>query len=551
AVKNPHHYERRYEAAEMFAYTNNVKFTDVVTLKLKDPSWQVRETATLFLGKHSGKFDKPEVVKSLIPMLKDNHPRVQEAAALSLRDKVKSYPQLKKEFINILKTDSNPGIKYIVARPLGSLNMPEVKENIITFFIPKLKDSSWQVRESAVLSLGKFDKPEVVKSLIPLLKDDNLKVRHAVISSLGDKIKSYPELGKEFMYILKTETNPEIKYVIARSLQNVNTPEVKEVMPLIQKAAVEVKVVVIIPGVDDNLLGLDLFSSRKVEWSKDIQLRKILELAGIKVIEHRWTGNLIGKGFHDAKLELDSTMLKALKIAGEHDKVMVMMYSGGNLVGERFLSSDLDPLIKGAFKENRINLISLGSPSRQNFARLDANWKNIALDKDLIYRIFGLKQFKLNQHDLVYPSSRNITKEPIHPHSTFEDYRVISNIIHSVFSKLHMPQLDRMLKEQDLSKWKYFPTHGSWPGVYNFETVNPRPYVDYGAGNLRDPFVPQLPDIRQKQPTQMPTQQPMHIPQSIYKPDFRAPDNYYKQPIIMPQTPIMPPTPIIQPPMRR
>mgnify|MGYP001585648122 CR=1 FL=1 len=79
-----------------------------------------------------------------------------------------------------------------------------------------------------------------------------------------------------------------------------------------------------------------------VDWSKDIALRKILELGGIKVIEHRWSGNY--KDISSAQRGLDDTMNKALKMAGERHKIMTIMYSAGNWVGERFGASDLNPI---------------------------------------------------------------------------------------------------------------------------------------------------------------------------------------------------------------
>ena len=440
--------------------------------------------------------------------------------------------------------------------------------------MPKLKDSSWQARETATLFLGKlsgkFDKPEVTKSLVPMLRDSVPQVREAAVLSLGDKVKLFPPLAKEFINILKTDASPEVKFTVAKYLQTLNTPEAKEIKPLIQQAAAEVKVVVMIPGVDDKILGLNPFSKRKKEWSADLQLRKLLELADIKVLEHTWPGNIVGKEFQDAQLRLDDTMLKALKMAGEHGKVMVIMYSGGNLVGERFLSTDLDSSIKQAFKENRIDLVSLGSPSWKNFARLDANWENIALDKDGVYQIFGLHGLRnfisnvhrffdpkvgVDQHNVVYPFSRDVTKEPIDAHGTFKDPRVQSSILHWALPRLQMPQLDKMLKEQDLSKLKFSPKHGYYFEAPDLGNMPVRPHVEYGSKHLRDPFVPQP-------PMPMPSQQPIRTPQPVYTPqqgswpgqynfNIRAPDNYYKQPFIMPQTPIMPPTPIIQPSFRR
>jgi tetratricopeptide (TPR) repeat protein len=429
--------------------------------------------------------------------------------------------------------------------------------------IPKLKDPSWQVRETAVLfldkSLGSADNPEVVKSLVPLLRDNAVQVREAVALSLRGKVKAYPQLAGEFINILRTDNNPKIKYIAAHSLKGLNTPEVKEVKPLVTKITAEIKVVVIVPGVYNIIqkkedIGRDLAQDCTKNW----QLRKILELAGIKVIEHRWSGKY--DAIHQARENLDNTVLKALHIAGEDNKVMTLTYSAGNLLAERFFSPDLDPLVKKALNENRIHLISIGSPSKYNFGKLDSSWENVWSRNDYISRISEI--FTPDKYDVEYNYYPDITKDSQEAHSLYKDPRFIKDMVHRVFPRLDMPQLDKMLKEQDLSKWKYFPTHGSWPGVYNFETVNPKPYIEYKSGHLRDPFVPQSPQIPHQQPIPMSGPQPIHTPQPVYTPErgswpgkydfnIRAPDNYYKQPIIMPKTPIMPPTPIIQPPMRR
>jgi len=470
-LKDDRYYTWRYVAADMFASANNAKFNDFITSKLNDPSWRARETATLFLGKLSAKFERPEAARSLVPMLKDDKPEVREAAVLSLGDKVKISPPLAKEFINILKTD----------------------------------------------------------------------------------------------------LSPEIKFAVAKYLQLLNTPEVNEVKPLIQQIATEVKVVVIIPGVYNILqkkgdIGRDISK----DCTKDWRLRKILELAGIKVIEHRWSGKY--SDIPKAQADLDSTMAKALQLAGEHDKVITIMYSAGNWVGERLGAPDLSIEARQAIKENRIMLMSLSSPSKYNFTHLDPKWENVsALTDPISWQsvIHNMKHMDIPFNPfvvspLVIPNEHNIQYGKFKDfHSSHLDPRVVSDrIIPKVLPNLHIPQLDKMLKEQDVSKWKYFPTRGSWPGVYNFETVKPRPHIEYGRGHLRDQFVPQSPQIPHQQPIPMPSQQPVHTPQPVYAPqqgswpgqynfNIRAPDNYYKQPFIMPQTPIIPPTPIILPPMRR
>ena len=275
-------------------------------------------------------------------------------------------------------------------------------------------------------------------------------------------------------------------------------------------------------------------------------------MGGVKVIEHRWSGKY--SDIPQARLELDNTMAKALRIAGEHNRVMTIMHSAGNWVGERLFSRDLEPLINEAFKENRIDLMSLGSPSRYNFGQLDRNWKNFWARWDLISRVSEVTS--PNIYDIKYNYYPDITRDIGEAHFIYKDPRFISNVIHQTFPSLSMPQLDKMIMQQNVSSWRYFPSRGDWPGVYNFQSIAPPNYY-----LQQQPIVPQLPNVINQQPTvpsfNQPTYtapQPVYIPQPIYtpKPIYTPPPVYtppvYKPPkqpqIIMPKVPVYTPPPI-------
>jgi hypothetical protein len=379
-------------------------------------------------------------------------------------------------------------------------------------------------------------RPEIIKAAIPLLKDDNVFVRQATVMYLGDKIQTYPQLTKDFISILKFDNDSWAKLIAAFSLQAVKTPEVEKERPFIHQIVSEVKVAIIIPGVY-NIIQKKKDSGRGLtqDCTKDWKLRRILELGGIKVIEHRWSGKYTD--IFQAQAKLDNTVVEALRIAGDNNRVMTIMYSAGNWVGERLGASDLDIRVRQAIKENRVNLISLSSPSAYNFVKLDSNWKNINSVTDPISWVSSLSNMKnvnipFNPaffSPLVIPNEHNIHYSTFQQiHGGYSDTRVISNdIVHQVFPQLHMPQLGSMLRQQDVSKWKYFPTHGFWPGKYDFKSVAP---PDYWKQQFNQPKFNQPKIIAPKQ-----YQPPAYKPAPVYKP--YTPPTYKPAPVYKPYTP--------------
>ncbi|MFH1247550.1 MAG: HEAT repeat domain-containing protein [Candidatus Omnitrophota bacterium] len=427
----------------------------------------------------------------------------------------------------------------------------------IIIVTPFLRDQKWQVRLATLNALEGIDNPKIDNLVIPILKDNSDIVRQSAITNLGLRVHKNPALINPLTDIIKHDTNTWNKQLAAFSVKTVIESSGKASLnSFIESNIPSIRAVVIIPGVDD-IVDLTGKTSRRIDndWSRGIALRKILELGGLKVIEHRWSGNY--RDIESARFSLDDTMLKALDIAGKQNNVMTIMYSAGNWVGERLLSPMLDPGIKSAIDDKRIYIRSLGSPSIADFSRIDPNYKYITLNNDIVTRFS--RNIISSGHKIIYS---DIAKGIAKAHATYTDPRAISDMVHKAFPYLNMPKLPTMILQQDVSNWKYFPTHGNWPGVYNFSPAIPawNPWVEYDSGNLRDPFAPQMPGIMHQPGINVPTV-PVITPQPVYTPstgswpgqyDFnmRAPDNYYQRQMDTPQIPNIPPPPPI-PPMPR
>ncbi|MDD3345665.1 MAG: HEAT repeat domain-containing protein [Candidatus Omnitrophica bacterium] len=455
--------EIRQDALLYLSQIDEPEIKSLLIDNLDNHDWQMRQSAALGLGN----FEGDEIPGLLEPLTSDSSWQVREASAASLGnfDQPKIIGYLKP-----LLDDENREVRLAAVDAVGNFDDPKV----VDLIAPRLNDSVWQIRESAAMALGKFDEPQTVEALIPLLKDTNAYVRQASALSLGDKVSTYPELPEEFINILKTDDDSVVKQISVFSLCAIDIPEVKEVEPLIRQNTAEVKVVVIIRGVDDGL-GYFPWSSRDLEDTgfKNWPLVKILEAGGIKVIEHPWLGNLalpgnpvwsgniIGKGFRAAQLSLDKTVNYALDLA-KGGEILVIPYSGGNYVAERFLESDLSINVKEAFAAGKIHIISLGNPSTRNFGLLDTNWKNIWSKSDPVSRLsIGSS---ITGCDIEIPGLS---------HFPYKNSTVISFIGNEI-------------------GWRYTPTNGSWPGTYNFSSIAPADYYLQQGADLSDYWQQQL-----------------------------------------------------------
>ncbi|MCX5701766.1 MAG: hypothetical protein NTW64_02150, partial [Candidatus Omnitrophica bacterium] len=136
----------------------------------------------------------------------------------------------------------------------------------------------------------------------------------------------------------------------------------------------------------------------------------------------------------------------------------------------RLFEANLPPNIKAALEEQRIHIISLNSPSKENFGLLDSNWKNIYSPDDWISMLSASSSADI--YDVRFPNLSH--------RFAFKDPRVISYIGNNMFD------------------WKYVPTHGSWPGQYDFKSIAPPNY--WNQQQYQQPWI----NIPKYQPSSLP-----------------------------------------------
>lgn len=440
---------------------------DFIKAARYDPNLLVRCRATLGLGG----IEQLDIIDTLKINLGSDDWRLRLPAVRSLA-KIKS-PEAIKPLAEALG-DSHPAVRYISLKALENKisRFPE----IITDIRSLLDDKVPQIRSLAVSSLGKSFRPEAEGFLLSALEDPSAAVRQQAVINLGLRAPFRPGLIEPLLDAFVNDSDAGIRKLAGISLKAADVSPVRQPIRLDKKIDLPVKAAVMIPGVDDYL-GFIFFKTRSLDHdhSENWPLRQLLELGGIKVIEHRWEGRLTDIPF--TQMKLDDTINQALDIAAG-GKVLIIGHSGGNLIAEKLFSPFFDSCLKNKFRQDKIDFLSLGSPSWKDFSHLDSDWKNIYIYGDAVHDIIGGKGFLpfFGSNEMPYPSYKHtefFRERYKMLHRTYENPLVISDIIHRTFPELDMPQLPAMIDSQDISKWKYFPTHGRWPGIYDFSSVAP------------------------------------------------------------------------------
>jgi hypothetical protein len=473
----------RQAAVSSLGNLNNPRIIEPLLPKLNDPAWGVRQAA---VGALSG-FDTPQVLNSLTPRLKDPSWEVRYTAARSLGGNIQKMPRL------------------------------------VESFKPLLKDSSPLVRQSAVMSLGKIEGIEITRSITPLLEDQDTAVRHAATLVLGEKINRYRQfLLDPFINLLTRESNLLIKEAAAASLKDLEVADelkLKQVKSLLKDIPVPDKtrsVLVEVPGVT-GFLGLDPFvSSRQPGWSEDTLLVKYVRTTQEAVIkEFNWPGKLapsplllstllfpnpisltlqaavlpqyvpsaVGGSFKDF---LINDVYKTARDIGA-DFIVIDQHSAANLFSpsglgslkERIAQDYKMDLERGKIpKKIKLIVIPSGSPSPYDFKKVADDVVIFAKDLDLI--AFNSVTAAAMRNTLTQNKTPIIgfpsPPEPISAHNYRDDIKFVANV-------------SKILRTGQL------PKKGSVDITLSTDLSSQilrLPKIEYTAGNLRDPFTPQL-----------------------------------------------------------
>ncbi|MFH1245827.1 MAG: nucleoside monophosphate kinase [Candidatus Omnitrophota bacterium] len=413
---------------------------EAIKSNLTADNWSLRQSAVEALSR----MNSPAALASLNSALDDKHYLVRSAAIIGLADKTISF-----------------------AQPPQTINT--VKHNIELC----LQDEYWQVRASAVSSLSRFTGPDIDQALKPALNDPSPVVRRSALYTLGSRLDKNPDLVPAYVETLKTNDDKILRQISALSLQTLPAAQTTEVAPLIQQywPMKNVDEIMIVPGISGPGYMVPVGGrSLGEDWSKDTLLRKVLEKTGVKITELRWSGKY--GDISTAKQQFE-TQLNTM--FNRSNKVGVIMYSGGNWVGDQLFATT-SPLIKSAFSEHRMPLVSMGAPPSwagfKDFSTLFPNptrsdWVNIYSDKDILIssssRWVSPDRFEYNVSNAGHTDFYN---NPI----------VVSEIFHRKFPEVSIPQLPRMLSERNISGWMPLPTHGDWLCRYDFTRVAPPDY---------------------------------------------------------------------------
>lgn len=170
---------------------------------LSDPDWHRREAAC----KELGRIGTDSVVPTLIELIDDKHPPVQQAACDALGDigdkravfpmleRVESYKRLRRAICRALgkigdfravepllfhMNDESPSVCFAAFKSLGQLGDKRALDPLIE----KLTHDDWHVREAVCQALGNLGDPRAVDPIINRLNDDT-RVRWAASKALG------------------------------------------------------------------------------------------------------------------------------------------------------------------------------------------------------------------------------------------------------------------------------------------------------------------------------------------------------------------------------
>ncbi|MDD3988123.1 MAG: HEAT repeat domain-containing protein, partial [Candidatus Omnitrophica bacterium] len=443
--------------------------------------------------------NSPETVPLLIRALKDEQFAVRQSAIFGLAQRINDSPHLTFTVSHFLH-DDNWQVRQAAVEALGRSTHPRVPEMLL----PKMQDESVFVRQAAVANLARLDTPDVIKSMLPLLKDESAFVRRDTIVALGSKVCAHLELTEPIKEAATIDSDEIARRYANFALECGKNKDINHGPVKIRSMQI------LIPGFDDFFPFMTA-RNQYTDWSNKHPLKDMLERIGVTSRAFNWSGNAQDT-FSSRSRVLDFFLENVRDAARMRVDIDMDWHSWGTPIGSAIFSGN--PKATEAFRLAReagikINISCLGSPDilhRVSF--LESKYKESVKIVNLWSPADGLS-FPSIPVNLGAKGNMGI---PEISHNDWFDYSMGNRFIRMKFPGLDMPQIHHMVKQSDPIGWIYRPRAGSWPGIYNFNSVAPLGHFRQ-AGNIN--ISPALSEMQK----------------------FRAPNNYYlHQGLSVPQT---------------
>ncbi|MBD3264417.1 MAG: hypothetical protein GF375_04870 [Candidatus Omnitrophica bacterium] len=438
----------------------------------------------------------PQMADLITPGLESNNLYIRSVTIDSLSPYLEDLPQLQEPFLDIaqnphqpiefrqnalfsLSFTGNPQAHSFIFDELTSPDWRMRQAAALSFSnipdfepIPELtsltQDPYWQVRAAVAETLSGFGDSSVNDSLITLLEDDSFYVRRIAIESLGTRVSEEPELVEPLARFAREEPNYLVRMIASLYLPSVEAAELSSVDQDLSSVLESVKAIVIVPPTDD----FDPSTSRGNSeiWSEHLGIRRTAELRGVEVFEHYWSGNMFDGEFFDpyhedfknAQIDLDSTVFKALEVAGEDGIVWILGYERGGIeiVQQRFSSPDLSPEVKKALQEKRIQFLPVKPDPRVSYGRL--NYTNEELKKGFIELADLIQHFSATEDSCSIDITSSINYPQTSDMSLADTY-----LIRKFLSVYIRPQSEKYQSNQIYAGYNLFEMSTSPPGLIN------------------------------------------------------------------------------------
>jgi len=229
------------------AVSPSVNALDEMLRLLKDPDGSVRASACNALTKVAVPAGVAgEVLRSLLPLLKDHEARVRGTAALAV-GQLGAGARAGETLSNLLPLlqDNNSVVRAAAAQAVEQLAAGSDAREALPKVLPLLQDNDSLVRATAAAAIGRLaagsDAREALPKLLPLLHDNSSRVRTDAAEAIERLAAADHELAGEFLselLLLRKHSEPSIRASAAWALARVgdkgHAATLPELLPLLK-----------------------------------------------------------------------------------------------------------------------------------------------------------------------------------------------------------------------------------------------------------------------------------------------------------------------------